>query len=192
MRGSFVLAGAALMIASPGHAGDVKELACAEQAYTLEQRAQIDGLLPQIDILSAGDNPALDELGALVGMTAMQCGDQLQWDEADFEPAILFELGRLMEIGMRRHGPLTPAEIAKVENALAKGDRTRLWSAIEEQVAVGMTGGEASVSDDNAVVFGAFMLEAGLGLDVEKAEYVGAFLATMAMQRASTRIFAAE
>ncbi|WP_086607764.1 hypothetical protein [Erythrobacter donghaensis] len=192
MRGLFVLAGAALIIAAPGHAGDVKELACAEQAYTPEQRAQIDGLLPQIDLLSGGDNPALNQLGALVGSTAMQCGDQLQWEQADLQPAILFELGRLMEIGMRRHGPLTPAEIAKVEAALAKGDRTKLWTAIEEQVMIGMTGGDATVSNDNAVVFGAFMVETGLGLDVTKAEYVGAFLATKAMQRTSMRTFTAQ
>ncbi len=189
---AFWLAGSALLMASGAYAADPEELGCMEQSYSADQSGEINGLLPQIDMLASGDNPAMDAMGVLVGTVAADCAATYQWNEAEFEPAILFELGRLMEVAIRRHGPLPQEDITRIDAALAKGDRTALWTALEEQVALGMAGVPDSISDGNAMVFGTFMLETGLGLDEKKAEQVGAFLATRAMQRASRRAFAAQ
>ena len=189
---AYWLAGAALMVASDAQAGDQSELGCMEQSYTAEQMSQINGLLPQIDMMAAGDNPAMNAMGMLVGSAASSCAATLGWDEAEFQPAIFFELGRLLEQSVRRHGPLLQDDIVKIDAALAKGDREALWSALEQQVAQGMAGDPESVSPGNAMLFGSFMLEVGLGLEQEKAEQVGAFLATQAMQRSSRRAFSGQ
>jgi hypothetical protein len=187
----FVLSGAALLITSGAQAGNRDELACIQQSYTAEQSGQLDRLLPQVDILGSSQSPAMDRLGGIVGEAVAGCVMKLKWEDREFESAVLFEVGRLLETGMRRHGPLTQAEIAMIDTALARGDRSALWAAIEEQVAVGMSGGEEEISDEDSVLMGAFMLEIGVGLDENKAEQVGAFLATRAMQRASQREFIA-
>ena len=192
MMRAFVLGGAALLMASAAQAGNGDELRCMQKSYTAAQNGQLDRLLPQVDLLGNADSPAMDPLGELVGEVVMGCATKHDWTDIEFETAILFEIGRLLETGMRRHGPLKQAEIAKVDAALARGDRSALWSAIERQVAVGMSGEEAVISDDDTVVMGAFMLEIGVGFDMTKAEQVGAFLATRAMQRASRREFTAE
>ena len=186
------LAGVALMMASGAQAADPDELGCMEQNYTPEQTAQIDGLLPQVDMMAAADNSAMNAMGMLVGGAASSCAATYTWDQTQFQAAIFFELGRLMEQAIRRHGPLAQEDIAKIDEALAKGDRTALWTALEQQVMQGMEGQPDSVSPGNAMLFGTFMLEVGLGLEQEKAEKVGAFLATRAMQRSSRRAFAGQ
>ena len=190
MMRAFWLAGAALLLASGAQAADPAQLDCMANSYTVEQTGQIDALLPQIDMLADGDSPAMEGLGMLAGTAVISCAATHQWDETDFEPAIFFEVGRLMEQAIRRHGPLTRDEVTKVDAALAKGDRSSLWTALEEQVALGVAGETDEVSSRNAMLFGAFMLELGIGMDEAKAEQVGALLGTLAMQRASRRIFA--
>jgi hypothetical protein len=188
---AFVLGGAALLMASAAQAGNGDELGCMEKSYTAAQNGQLDRLLPQVDLLGNADSPAMDPLGEIVGEVVAECATKLEWTDLEFETAILFEIGRLLETGIRRHGPLAQSDIAKVDAALARGDRRALWSAIERQVAVGMSGEEEAISDTDSTVMGAFMLEIGVGFDMDKAEQVGAFLATRAMQRASRREFTA-
>jgi hypothetical protein len=190
MRG-FVLVGAALMMASGAQAGNGDELGCMQQSYTAAQSGQLDRLLPQVDLLGSAESPAMDSLGTIVGEAVAGCVMKLEWTDDEFQFAVLFEIGRLLETGLRRHGPLTQSEIATIDAALARGDRGALWSAIEKQVAAGMSGADEDISDADAALMGAFMLEIGVGLDVQKSEQVGAFLATRAMQRASRREFTA-
>lgn len=186
------LAGAGLFMASAAQAGDRAELGCMESGYTSEQTAQIDALLPMVDVLGSDAVSSMDTLGMVVGAAAFTCAETLEWSEEEFEPAILFELGRLMELAGRRHGPLLQDDVAKVDAALAKGDRTALWLAIEEQIGIGMSGEDTPLSDENAKLFENFITEVGLELSDQKGEQVGAFLAAMAMQTASARRFAAQ
>ncbi len=192
MRAIVLLAGAALMTAAPAMAREQSELSCLENGYSADQRREIDGLLGQVSLLGSGEDPAMDALGEVVLTGAMACAETLGWSEAEVEPALLYEFGRLMEIGFRRHGNLSEGDIAKVDTALAKGDRTALWAALEDQLALGMNGEPDSVSDESATLFGLFMLESGVGLDEAKAEQVGVYLAAKAMQRASARQFTAQ
>ena len=190
MMRAYWMVGAALLLASGAQAADPAQLDCMANSYTVEQTGQIDAFLSQIDMLADGDSPAMEGLGMLAGTAVISCAATHQWDEAGFEPAIFFEVGRLMEQAIRRHGPLTRDEVTKVDAALSKGDRSSLWTALEEQVALGVAGATDEVSSRNAMLFGAFMLELGIGMDDAKAEQVGTFLGTLAMQRASRRIFA--
>lgn len=189
---AFLLAGAALMMASGAQAADPDELGCIEKGYTPEQRAQIDALLPKVDLLAGGQNPSSAELGMLIGGVAKNCAASLEWDSEEIRPAVLYEFGRVTELGVRRHGPLTADEVSRIDAALATGDRAALWSALEAQVAAGMMGQADSTPPDSAVVLGAFMIETVVDLQGAKPGQVGAFLATLAMQRISRRAFAGQ
>lgn len=195
MRAKLLLAGAALVTglvtATPAFAGERSELACVPDSYTADQKAEIDGLLARIDVLSDGGDAAMDSLGMVVMSGAAGCISQFGWSDAEIEPALLHEFGRLLEVGFLRHGELSKAEIAKVDATLAKGNRDTLWTALEAQISQGMEGDTETVSDENATIFGLFIMETGIGLEQDKAEQVGVYLAAKAMQRASVRQFTA-
>jgi hypothetical protein len=191
MRGMLLLGAAALTMAAPAWAGEASELSCLPNSYTAEQKTEIDGLLGKVNLLGEGEDPAMDALGMLVLGVAEDCMTQFDWTEAEIEPALLHEFGRLMEVGFRRTASLSANEIAQVDAALGRGDRTALWAALEAQLAQGMGGDTETVSDENAAVFGLFILETGLPLSEAKGEQVGVYLASKAMQRASARQFTA-
>jgi len=186
-----LLGAAALTMAVPAWAGEASELSCLPNSYTAEQKTEIDGLLGKVNLLGEGEDPAMDALGMLVLGVAEDCMTQFDWTEAEIEPALLHEFGRLMEVGFRRTASLSANEIAQVDAALGRGDRTALWAALEAQLAQGMGGDTETVSDENAAVFGLFILETGLALSEAKGEQVGVYLASKAMQRASARQFTA-
>jgi hypothetical protein len=197
---AFVLGAAALLMASGAEAGTGDELACMKQSYTAAQTGQLDGLLPQLKGLrpqvdlrgNVVEDPAMNTLAVVVGQTVAMCAVKLEWNDIEFASAVLFEFGRFLETGMRRHGPLTKADIVRIDAALGRGDRSALWAAIEEEVAVGLSGEEeGNMSDADAEVFKAFIIEAGFGPNDAKAEQVGAFLTYRAMQRVSQREFIA-
>lgn len=192
MRAKILLAAAVMVTAGPTLAGEKAELNCVQNGYSAAQRAEVDGLLARVNILGEGEDPAMDALGGLVVGSVSACAQQFGWDETEFEAGTLYEFARLLEVGFRRHGQLSGDEIAAVDFALARGDRTALWAALENQAGAGMTIGDDSASDAEANLFGLFILETGLGLDEAKAEQVGIYLAAKAMQRTNSRRFTAQ
>ncbi|WP_379921158.1 hypothetical protein [Erythrobacter sp. R86502] len=183
------LAGAALLLSSGAMARDRAELQCIESGYTAEERAEIDELLPDVNMLDDAGDATMDAIGTVVGDVAIDCADTYEWNDSEFEAALFYELGRLVETAIRRHGPLPQVDVTNIDAALAKGDRSALWAALEEQVNIGIAGEDASVGEANAKVFEDFVMEIGFGMDEATAELVGAFLATLAMQRMSARNF---
>ncbi len=188
-----MLAGAALMMATAAQAGEPSELSCVAKGYSAEQRSQLDALLPDVDFLgTSSDDRTMEAFGLIVYASASSCGENFSWTDAELQPAFLNEFGRLIELRFRRHGAFNVEQIAKIDSTLAKGDRSALWKALEDQFMIGMAGSEITVSDENAAVMGAFIIETGLGIDDKTAEQVGVYLAAKVMQRTSARDFAAQ
>lgn len=187
-----LLAAAAMMMAQPALAEGPGDLTCMAQSYSPEQRAELDALLPEFKVENGGNDLVGNQMGELVVIVANECMTRLGWSEEQLLPAVLFELGRFMEIAFVRHGPLSTEELERIEATLADGDRTALWNALETEVQVGMSGQASDGGTDNALIYGQFMLEAGFGLDTAKAEQIGILLGAKAMQRFSTREFGAQ
>ncbi len=188
-----LLAGAALMMATSAQAGELSELGCVAKGYTAEKRTELDALLPKVDFLNgSGNEQVMEAFGQIVFASASSCGEELSSTSDELEPAMLNEFGRLIELGFRRNGAFNSEQIAKIDSTLAKGDRSALWKALEDQFMIGMAGSEITVSDENAAVLGTFIIETGLGLDDKTAEQVGVYLAAKVMQRTSARDFAAQ
>ena len=193
MRKMLLLAGAALMMATAAQAGSPSELSCVAKGYTAEQRTGLDALLPKVDFLGgSGNDQVMQAFGQIVFASASRCGEKFSWTNDELEPAMLNEFGRMIEVGFRRHGVYNAEQIAKIDSTLAKGERSALWKALEDQVMIGMSGAEITVSDENAAVLGAFIFETGLGMDEKTSEQVGVHLAAKVMQRTSARDFAAQ
>lgn len=187
-----LLAGAALMMAQPAFAAGPNDLTCMANTYSAEQQAKLDALLPQFKIENGGADPVATAMGEVIFVAVTDCMAQHDWNESQIMPAILFEIGRFMEAAFAQYGPMTAEEISRLEDALAKGDRTELWAALEGEVKAGMTGEPKAGGPNNAILYGRFMLEAGFGLDTTKAEQIGIFLGAKAMQRFSQREFGAQ
>lgn len=188
----FLLAAAALMMAQPALAAGPDDLACMATSYSPEQQAKIDALLPQFKVENGGNDPVANQMGEVIVIAASTCMAQLGWRDDQLMPAVLFEAGRLMELAYVQYGPMTSEEIARLEAALAKGDRTALWAALEGEVRTGLTGEPGGPGNNNAILYGQFMLEAGFGFDMVKAEQIGILLGAKAMQRFSQREFGAQ
>lgn len=192
MMRRFSLAAVAVMMAQPALAADPQSLTCMAQSYTAEQQGQLDNWLPSLKIDEAGNDPVANQMGEMIFIVTSGCKEMHGWSDTQFQPAFLFEFGRIMELAFTRYGPMTREEIARLEATLAKGDRAALWSALEGEVISGMSGEAATTSTGNAMLYGQFMIEAGFGLDATKAEQIGIFLGAKAMQRYSEREFGAQ
>lgn len=187
-----LLAAAALTMASSAAAGAPGELDCIAASYSAEERSEVDALLPLLDVTHEDRIDAFHRLGQIVDRGAGDCAAAYAWSDGALEAALLFELGRLMEVAIRRNGPFQPSEIARIDALLAKGDRAQLWAVMEAQFALSMEGAKGEVSDANAAVMNHFLAETGLATDDATAEQVGAYLVAKAMQRMYARAFAAQ
>ncbi|WAT18116.1 hypothetical protein OZN62_00635 [Aurantiacibacter sp. MUD11] len=194
MLRKFTLSAAALALALPLGAtpalAQQKGLTCMESAYTDSQRSEIAELGPQVRF---GDgnaaNPAADRLGSIAMAAVEQCITRHGWNEELAMYAAFYELGRLNNIAYRASGELTPTQLRQIDDALATGDRTRLWEAIERGLMGGMTGQDSAPPAGDAITLGAFVLGAGLGDDEANAVKVGILLGFMGLQRVGEREF---
>lgn len=191
MRGLMLTGLAIATMATPAWAGDAAELNCVENGYTAQQKAELDRLLGKIDVLGESTDPAMDALGEVVVGAATACMTSFDWSEDELNPAMIYEFGRLMEASFRTGNTLPAGDIAKIDAALGRGDRSALWAVLEEQIDAGMAGEEGDVSDAGAATLGLFIIETGIGTEGTKPELVGVYLTAKAMQRVSARQFTA-
>ncbi|KLI63679.1 hypothetical protein [Aurantiacibacter marinus] len=170
-----------------------KGVNCMRGAYSAAQLEELGQLTPSS---SAGETQleqaVFDQIGA-IAMTAIgSCAASRGWTDEQILHATLFEMGRLSEAAYRASGELSSQQLRQLDDALAIGNRDRLWSVIEAGVMGGMSGGEAPVSNGDAMLLGTFII--GAGLDVEDqdtvvAEKVGMLLGFMGLQRMGRREF---
>lgn len=171
-----------------------KGVHCMSGEYSAEQRGELAELGPEVSAVGAEiDQAVFDRIGN-IAMTAIEsCVTRNEWNGEQALYATLFELGRLNEAAYRASGQLSAEQLRQLDDALAIGNRDRLWGVIEAGVASGIDGGETPVSSSDAMVLGAFIM--GAGLDVEDegemvAEKVGLLLGFMGLQRMGRREFA--
>ncbi|RPF70583.1 hypothetical protein [Aurantiacibacter spongiae] len=194
MRGA-ALAGVTLLAmamppASAPVAAQGKALGCMAGAYTGEQDARLDALADEAGF--AGESDEADgELAGIVMQAVESCVDGNGWTQEEAMYAAFYELGRVSEAAYRNSGELSEAQLGNVDEALAKGDRSRLWGIIERGLMNGMASGDGNsgISGGDAMTLGAFVTGTGIGSDEATAEKVGVLLGFMALQRLGRREF---
>ena len=191
---AIALGALALPIMSVPAMAQGKGLNCMRGEYSGAQREELAQLGPQVSVSGAElDQAVVDRIGA-IAMTAIEtCTVRHNWTEEQSIFATLFELGRVNETAYRASGQLSAEELRSLDDALATGNRDRLWSVIENGVMAGMGDTDAPVPNGDAMLLGVFLI--GAGLDVENedlavAEKAGLLLGFMALQRLGRREFA--
>lgn len=192
IRGGLFAGFGALLLACPGTAFAAEPLDCMAGAYTPEQQAQLDKVIPKFSLTDEKQKDKVSEVvAALAVEAAATCTEQNNWPEEGLYYAMLYEISRLSEISFRQSGKMTADELRLFDEALAKRDRTTLWNLMERAVMAGLNEEEAKFTTQEEVTLGAFVIAAGLGSDEAMGEKVGELLGMMALMRYSKREFAA-
>jgi hypothetical protein len=173
-------------------AAEPDELGCIAATYSPEQQGEVDALLPGLDLLFQRRSAMLDQLSLIILASASVCDSTYDWSDAEQESAMPNELGRLMELALRRHGRLTGEDVARVDALLATGDRSALWAALERHIGIGLAGRNEAIAHDEAIVMGQFIGDTGVGPEERKIEEISVYLAAKTMQRISARAFAVQ
>ncbi|MEL7189853.1 MAG: hypothetical protein AAGK17_09915 [Pseudomonadota bacterium] len=196
IRSIFTLfAGCVLIILStPTWAQEDQSLGCLKTGYSAEEQIKLDALLPEFDAL--GESAVEEDLVAIVYDAVTRCSETEDWSDKQVEMALMHEFGRISEIAFSNYGPLSGDEIAGINSALAKGNRSEIWATIEKQVETEINGTDEELTNAadkrGEILLGLFAFEVGLADDLKKAELLGVFLSFKAMQRWATREFEAQ
>lgn len=184
MAGALVLAPIPVVAQNAG-------LDCMKSSYTAAQLSEFRRLAPGMSFAEGEEQAAANRM-ADIGMEAVvACASSLNWSEDQMMQAAFYEISRLSEAGYRQSGALTAAELTRFDNALAQGNRDRLWQVVERSAVSGMQGTQDEISTMDEILLGSFALSAGFGDSEEEGAKVGMLLGFMAMQRVATREFAA-
>lgn len=190
---SAMVFGLALSVGAAPAMAQGKGVRCMSSQYSEAQREQLNELGPRMALGSEIDQSVFDQIGDIAMTAVASCVERNGWNEELVLYASFYELGRLNEAAYRASGELTADQITRLDNALATGDRERLWAVVEQGVMGGVMGEEAGdVSNSEAMVMGAFLLGAGLlegPGDEDVAEKVGLLLGFMGLQRIGRRQF---
>ncbi len=170
-----------------------KGVNCMHGAYTDAQRSELAALGPGMTISDDEiEDAAFDQIGN-IAMTAIEsCIGRNGWNQEQAFYATLYEMGRLNEAAYRGSGQLSAEQLRLLDDALATGNRDRLWQVIEAGVIGGIGDSGAEVSDGDAMILGVFLISAGLDVEGEDemvAEKVGILLGFMGLQRFGRREF---
>ena len=195
MRSALLAAGgmaAMLFAVSPAHAAT--HLDCMAQPYAGKDKEVIDKYVGAYGSKSASKNgpdsgPVLSVFSARAGT----CGDQHGWAPNAIMNAVFYQLGVAMEQGVRRRSPLSAAEMARLERAVAAADQDRLWGPLEAMMNATIFGGEgAELSDDDDTYLGLVIVSSGIPINNTNSEFAGELLAAQAIQRLVSKRFESE
>ena len=169
-----------------------KGLECMANAYTAEEQATMAELGPQVDYGDGANvNPAANAILEMSVLAVERCMSQRGWTEDQVAFATLYEMGRVNEIAYRASGALSEEEMRLLDEALATGNRDRLWEAIDRSLGMGFAGDDADPAMADSIVMGTFILGAGLPDDEETAVKIGLLLGWIGLKRMGAREFAA-
>lgn len=193
LRKLVISAGAfALALSSAPALAQGKGIDCMANSYTASQRARMAEIGPDVSFGDGGTtNAAADELGDIAMAAVEQCLTRHGWTQEQAMYAAFYELGRVSEAGFRASGELTPEQLRRIDEALATGDRSRLWAAVERGLTGGMVDDGSGPPPGDAIAMGAFVLGAGIEATERNGERVGILLGFMGLQRLGRREFLA-
>ncbi len=175
---------------SPTAFAQQEELGCFAASYSEGQLSQIDLWSKKID-MSLQDDPAGEALADIAVSGMGYCLSKLDWSEEQAFLGLLYEIGRLSEMGLRSNGSLTSEELAMIDNHIASDDHASIWEILERVTWASVNGEDDSTTASEDFQLGLFVSRAGLDISGDGPTRVGELLGTMAMQRVAMREFVA-
>lgn len=186
------MAAALLFAAAPTDVRAADHLDCMAQGYDAEQEQVIASFIAALDAADQKSEPS-GPLMAALSAHAGACADRHGWSPAAILNAIFHQTGAMMEAGLRGNSPLSDADMARLEKAIAGADQQRLWPILERMMGPLMTGAEAGEpSADDTLYLGLVIMSSGIPVDERNTKFAGALLAAQAIQRLAAQRFASE
>jgi len=183
---------AAALFAIPLGAHAADHLDCMAQGYDAEQEKVIESFVGSFDTKSLKSEPSGALMGAL-SARAGACADQHGWSPNAILNAVFHQTGAMMEAGLRRHSPLSDADMVRLLRAINRADQQRLWPILENMMGPFMSGEEAEEpSKDDNLYLGLVILSSGIPDNDTSTKFAGALLAAQAIQRLAAKRFASE
>lgn len=179
-----------LAISTPALAQDGTGLACMAASYDTAKATEIATLAVDFEMNATGADASTGKLAQIAATSTLACLSENGWSQNQQMPAILYETGRLFEIGYRSSGSMTDAQIDMIDTALADGDRTELWEMLEKATIAGMKGEDPNLTEAEQLSLGVFVIGAGLGSDLAVATKVGELLGLMSLKSYGEKQFA--
>jgi hypothetical protein len=187
---------AAAVVTAPMQAQAADHLDCMAQPYEAKDQKAID---TYIDNLSAKDSkgPSTSPLIDMFTQRAGTCADKYQWAPQAIVSAVFFQFGATIEQGLRSKSPLSPADMARLEKAIAAADQDRLWGVIERMMGVSLFGDveaapDTASKDSDEQYLGLVIISSGIPVNDTNSEFAGALLASQAIQRQAGKRFESE
>ena len=184
------LAAMALAV-QPAHAAS--NLECIDDGYTAQQEEIFADYFRgfTVESLEAEADDASGSLIPPISDRAAHCTLEHGWSQQAILNAIIFRMSVLLAAALEVKTPLTPDQMAGLEEALAKADRARLRAILGPGIEASIKGEpEPEMSEDDKTYLGMIVLAAGLPTDQGFPEYVGALLGARMMAEIAAEKFA--
>ena len=200
MKRLFIGVGCAVatwLATAPMQAQAADHLDCMAQPYEAKDQKVIDTYIGGYR-LQDSKGPDTAPLINVLTQRAGICSDTHQWAPQAIMNAVLYQLGATMEQGLRSKSPLAPADMARLEKAIAAADRQRLWPVLERMMGVTLFGDTEAALDDTAskgddeTFLGLLIMSSGIPINDTNNEFAGALLASQAIQRLAGKRFESE
>jgi hypothetical protein len=179
------------LIAVPAQAAE--NIACMDAGYTTEDMATLErhSAALTMDRLSGG---APQEVISIIATRAGDCADANGWSPDAISDAVLYRSAQFLRTSLARVGPMTPAQLARFDRAVAAADQSRLrriFGQIERN-ATNERPPEQGINNSDAEFLGRIFMSSGMPMNQQFAEFGGALIAARmlgltAQERFATR-----
>ena len=162
-----------------------------EKGYTAQE---LDLIASASGTADFGDGGTMNEDAELIfqmaAIKSAECANIHDWAGEVVEAAVLYEIGRMGEAAIRAGSYLAVGDIVTLDAALASGDRSGFWRAIETTVASETDTANWLGAREAAAEIDRFIIELGVDPDSDRAERLGVLFGLMGLQRHGAAMYA--
>lgn len=184
---------AAALAAAPVSVQAADHLDCVAQGYDAAQQKTIDGFVKTFTADKLDKGKTRSDLMSVFAVRAGVCADEYGWSPDAILNAVFYQVGAVMEKGLRHNTPLSGPDMVRLEKAIAAADQDRLWPVLEKMMGATIFGDPAEdVTDEDNLYLGLVIMSSGIPMNDKNGSFAGALLASQAIQRLAGKRFGSE
>lgn len=184
---------AALGVTMGAPADAAENLDCIDKGYTAEQQAVLDAYIGRFNMESWSKNGVPSEVLTVIVDRVRACASMHGWSAEAAQHALLFKLARIGVAGVETTGPLSPAQILQVRNAMTAEDKIKVRAIFGAMVkAYGEGTLERSPRETPDMFIGKLILRSGIPTTTKNVRAAGGWLAASVLVEQYAEFFAAD
>lgn len=182
------LAAALLCLVAPSAARAAENLDCMESGYSEAGWATIEAFIAGFDFRRP--NAPAPAYQAVLSARAEACAAEHGWSTDAKTVALQYRRAAFMDAALRRHAPVSPEAIERMEAALAATDEGQVWQAFLRLAAQRRQDKQANVGALELGVLMPILDAAGLEHNYESGQFIGAWITVHQVKRDLSARFA--